>query len=1427
MNKFFLAVFIVCVFLVPVLTQAQAPEFVFFYVSPNGDDNNEGTTQSEALRHIQAAIDKAIALTPIGFDCHIFVKPGFYAENIALDQRRHLYGGVDFPENEIDPESTDPQECFDPVGEEYVIAEGEIFRPNPLKEWGGTSTIFGDSSAPVIRMRAQADDLADGISNFITNFEIAGGNTGVLCDDIFSPFLRLSTITLCTGIGLDATYSSPIVDRCTITECLGHGVYIQDDPMALPMPFPANPSFISCDISENGGSGIYALSTTWQGILMDSNVSKNTFYGVYMSGSKPSITGCDMNENGYDGLRVENDGDPIVTSCLINLNNGNGVVIGTDCAATIEGNQIDQNTSSGMFLNYCTGPEINFNSISYNESYGIKTAGDATAVCNSNVLWYNKKVGIQINRFSSLTLRNNDVLYNNGAGVEVSHEANLVLETLNVIGGNEGEGVLLMDQAVAAFRDRNIIFSNAFNGIKAIDDAQAWIEQGLIYSNGKNGVLCSNDAKLTLENNVLCHNNLSGVFIETPGGIWLRNNILAHNGQYGLTESSNNSDPSQVWNNCFYDNFEGNYLDEKIYVYETASDINTKVQNAADNIVDDPKFVKWGNFSMTNPIYVDSAYDGATPDGSIDHPFRFILEALVQHNYHLTGGSPCIGAGIGGKDIGAYPDGEDPYPSEGSQRVKIIVIPNPLPYEEVNLIIPDGVTLEGNETKIRGAEGSNIFYLLGSAVVRGFVMTEGDIAVVCNANSLGAVDDCSISNTYFAGVFLYRSYATVQNSTISMNERYGIRCYGGDPIIAGNTIKQNIMEGIFCEYNSHPFILANEVSMNEACGIKLANQCSPVIDNNTIRGNSDSGILMDNKCHPLIRSNLIELQIYDGISISLNSSPQVIKNTIKGNLGMGVYVRDNSHPTIQKNNIYDNAWDGIMCEYGCVVSIANNMIWNNSDDAISLLFESNGFVYNNTLLDSFNNGIFIRSASPYLKNNLIKGNFIGIYEYDNLSDPAVFSYNYLDDHTYSDYFDDGQFFYTFPGHDLNTVVNNMGGEVMGNIYGEAALRDPANANFRLNPTSICIDAGGNVPGVDEDFEGEPRPFDFTPEVRGDGSDYDIGADEFYTGTVIGFPFFSGTEGWTFAGKITPYDEPMDYFTGKPGLSPAGSDFCYSYWQSIPFAIQDGKVYDAEWSVGSSVWNPDNTVQFRLRVNQLGSWQAWDRIVNSFNAQAPSVEESKKYHLYFDPNVTDASDQSAQLSFDIMSFDMADDTYSWLFLEEVRVETVEATAGAQIVSYSFDSGAEGWNYSGAVPPYDEPTTSTLDSRLGLNPDGSSNCFAYWFSPDISIEAGKNYRATFGISSSVLIPDDSPQLRVRVNQKGAWQAWNRIVNSNNSQGPLSDPVKTYQIILDPAVTGPAADDILNLSFDIMSFDAADDTSAWLYLNEALVEEITLTP
>lgn len=64
------------------------------------------------------------------------------------------------------------------------------------------------------------------------------------------------------------------------------------------------------------------------------------------------------------------------------------------------------------------------------------------------------------------------------------------------------------------------------------------------------------------------------------------------------------------------------------------------------------------------------------------------------------------------------------------------------------------------------------------------------------------------------------------------------------------------------------------------------------------------------------------------------------------------------------------------------------------------------------------------------------------------------------------------------------------------LTGDPMLENPAKGNFHLLPWSPCVDAGRFIPDLNFDFEGDFRPHMTVTDFRGDGSGFDIGADEF-------------------------------------------------------------------------------------------------------------------------------------------------------------------------------------------------------------------------------------------------------------------------------------------------------------------------------------------
>jgi hypothetical protein len=167
---------------------------------------------------------------------------------------------------------------------------------------------------------------------------------------------------------------------------------------------------------------------------------------------------------------------------------------------------------------------------------------------------------------------------------------------------------------------------------------------------------------------------------------------------------------------------------------------------------------------------------------------------------------------------------------------------------------------------------------------------------------------------------------------------------------------------------------------------------------------------------------------------------------------------------IQNNTISGNVTDihggGL---WGCAGTIQNNIICNNM--GFGALMRCDGVVQNNTIYGNFSwgDGSGFLYCHGVIRNCIIWGNIGGTQ----LLDTSVPSYSCIQDWT---------------------------GGGTGNIVLNPQMTNPTSGDFHLLPISPCIDAGGAVT-LTQDFEGDPRPYDYTSQPRGDGSDFDIGADE--------------------------------------------------------------------------------------------------------------------------------------------------------------------------------------------------------------------------------------------------------------------------------------------------------------------------------------------
>jgi hypothetical protein len=158
--------------------------------------------------------------------------------------------------------------------------------------------------------------------------------------------------------------------------------------------------------------------------------------------------------------------------------------------------------------------------------------------------------------------------------------------------------------------------------------------------------------------------------------------------------------------------------------------------------------------------------------------------------------------------------------------------------------------------------------------------------------------------------------------------------------------------------------------------------------------------------------------------------------------------------------------------------------------------------------------------------------------------------------------------------------------------------------------------------------------------------------------MLEYPLNLGTEYWGRPPAGTGFDSAQSFWEPSHlGLNPMGSLSCFDFWYSPAFQVEEGFVYRAVYQAGSSVTSPDKAVQMMLRVNQCGSWQAWDRTVTSNLNQALMQGDPRTYEVFFAPRILWPEDDLCECAFDIMSFDYMDDAFSSVFLEGLTVDQV--------------------------------------------------------------------------------------------------------------------------------------------------------------------------
>jgi hypothetical protein len=613
--------------------------------------------------------------------------------------------------------------------------------------------------------------------------------------------------------------------------------------------------------------------------------------------------------------------------------------------------------------------------------------------------------------------------------------------------------------------------------------------------------------------------------------------------------------------------------------------------------------------------------------------------------------------------------------------------------------------------------------------------------------------------------------------------------------------------------------------------------CDGLIQNNIITANKTTawngmcgGVA---ECDGIIRNNIISYNEAVGGGQSKAGGVYNCQGTIENNII--VYNR---------STLTYGTGAGL---YYCGGTIQNNIIAFNIAKSGAGLNECDGTIRNNTIYgneatDYYGGGLAF--CNGIIRNNIIWGNTAP-------SDPQLY---YCADSPYPAY---------------NCVEGGWYGT--GNISSNAELVDPANGDFHLQATSPCIDAGGTVT-LYQDFEGDPRPYDGTSTPRGDGSDVDIGADEYYippsptetptptpsptptetpaatptptetsTPTVtptpsptpwqVVFDFTLGCEGWTSVTVPAAFSAP-DLVSAPDQLKifSMTNTNCFGYWQSPSDAVgvESGYLYRARFSVSTNVTDQSLVPQIRLRVNSSNLQQSdYLTIESSGGGGASPVPSGTDYDLYFVPP---ASATTTMLSFDLLNFNPGDAATAELALDSVavgRFRLDELTTPTVVQDYTFDLSTDGWTTGGAPVVFTPPIFGYAAGALELRAETNTNTFGYWQSDaaDVTIQADRLYRGTFEIRTDVTERSLVPQMRLRFNIANLQASRTLGIDSSGdgANSPSTTNTTYDQLYFVPPAT--SVGEGLIASFDLLNFDPGDAANASLILDRVRVETLSI--
>lgn len=486
-----------------------------------------------------------------------------------------------------------------------------------------------------------------------------------------------------------------------------------------------------------------------------------------------------------------------------------------------------------------------------------------------------------------------------------------------------------------------------------------------------------------------------------------------------------------------------------------------------------------GSSALAATLHVDASNPNCPGSGTAFDPFCTIQAAIAA----ASSGDAVLVA------PGTYAENFDflgkaiAVSSTGGATVTIVVAPGG---SVVSFTHGEGAGSRLEGFTLRGGDGTPIppFDLYAGAGI----LCLGASPVI-RANVV-EVNDCRLG----AGIYLGAgSAARIEDNTIREN---------GGPLFVGPTSEGGGI-GIV---DSSPVIRGNRIVSNHGisgAGISIRGTSTPLIEDNEIRDNhassfgegSGGGIECNGK-KPVIRNNrILDNGSYEGGGgIECGCDASITGNELTGNAasGRGDALALYGTATVEDNEISANGSTFSTFPAGAVTiggasRLARNTIRDNVGNSGIIDFSGLAVVEDNLLAGHPIDGVScLGPGSLVLRRNTIVGNAFGIFV-DNGATPVI-----SDSIVYGNANGEIVVFGGMPTVSYSDVKGGFPGA--GNLDADPQFVAPALGDYRLLPSSPCIDAGdpaSSVCGID--LGHLPRPLD--GDLAG-GMFVDMGAHEF-------------------------------------------------------------------------------------------------------------------------------------------------------------------------------------------------------------------------------------------------------------------------------------------------------------------------------------------